>query len=71
MLRFFINSLCDDSCMPRKARIDAAAALQQIICRGIEQRKIFTDTVDKNNFVGRLDRVAVVRLRKEKGSHPI
>jgi hypothetical protein len=27
-----------------KARIDAPKALQHIICRGIERRKIFTDT---------------------------
>jgi hypothetical protein len=40
LLRFFMNSLCYDSCMPRKARIDAAAALQHIICRGIERHKI-------------------------------
>jgi REP element-mobilizing transposase RayT len=43
--------------MPRKARIDAPGALQHIICRGIERRKIFTDAKDKNNFVARLDRV--------------
>jgi hypothetical protein len=45
-----------------KARIDAPGALQHIICRGIEHRKIFTDTADKNNFVARLGRVIVVRL---------
>jgi len=43
--------------MPRKARIDAPGALQHIICRGIERRKIFTDDADKNNFVARLGRV--------------
>ena len=46
-----------DSCMPRKARIDAPGALQHIICRGIERRKIFSDDADKNNFVARLGRV--------------
>jgi REP element-mobilizing transposase RayT len=43
--------------MPRKARIDAPAALQHIICRGIERRKIFIDNADKNNFIARLGRV--------------
>ena len=43
--------------MPRKARIDAPGALQHIICRGIERRNIFSDDVDKNNFVARLGRV--------------
>jgi hypothetical protein len=40
--------------MLRKARIDSAAALQHIICRGIERRKIFSDDADRNNFVARL-----------------
>ena len=43
--------------MPRKARIDAPGALQHIICRGIERRKIFKDDADKNHFVARLGRV--------------
>jgi REP element-mobilizing transposase RayT len=43
--------------MPRKARIDAPGALQHIICRGIERRKIFRDDADKNNLVARLGRV--------------
>lgn len=57
LLRYFFESLCYDCRMPRKARIDAPGALQHIICRGIERRKIFTDDVDKNNFVARLGRV--------------
>jgi hypothetical protein len=44
-----------------KVRIDAPKALQHIICRGIDRRKIFTDTADKNNFVARLGRMIVVR----------
>jgi REP element-mobilizing transposase RayT len=43
--------------MPRKARIDAPGALQHIICRGIERRKIFADDADKKKFVARLGRV--------------
>jgi hypothetical protein len=56
LLRFFINSLC------YKVRKDAPGALQNIIYRAIERRKIFTDTAEKNNFVARLGRVIVVRL---------
>jgi len=36
--------------MPRKVRIDAPGALHHIITRGIEQRKIFYDDLDRNNF---------------------
>ena len=46
-----------DYSMPRKARIDAPGALQHIICRGIERRKIFNDNSDKNNLVARLGRI--------------
>jgi REP element-mobilizing transposase RayT len=49
--------LCYGICMPRKARIDAPGALQHIICRGIESRKIFIDNTDKNRFVERIGRV--------------
>ena len=41
--------------MPRKARIDAPGALQHIIIRGIERRKIFKDDTDRENFIDRLD----------------
>jgi hypothetical protein len=34
--------------MPRKARIDMAGALQHIIVRGIERKKIFQDNVKAN-----------------------
>ena len=40
--------------MPRKARIDAPGALQHIIFRGIERRKIFWTDEDRDDFVGRL-----------------
>ena len=40
--------------MPRKARIDAPGALHHIIARGIEQRKIFFDNADRDNFLERL-----------------
>jgi REP element-mobilizing transposase RayT len=40
--------------MPRKARIDALGALHHIIIRGIEQRRIFSDDQDRDNFIERL-----------------
>jgi REP element-mobilizing transposase RayT len=40
--------------MPRKARIDAPGALQHIIARGIERRKIFFDDTDRDDFLTRL-----------------
>ena len=40
--------------MPRKARIDAPGALQHIIGRGIERRKIFWTDADRDDFVERL-----------------
>jgi REP element-mobilizing transposase RayT len=43
--------------MPRQARIDAPGALHHIIVRGIEQRAIFKDRIDRSNFLKRLDTV--------------
>jgi REP element-mobilizing transposase RayT len=40
--------------MPRKARIDAPGALQHVIIRGIERRKIFRSDDDRENFLMRL-----------------
>jgi putative transposase len=40
--------------MPRKARIDAPGALQHVIIRGIERRKIFRSDYDRHNFLDRL-----------------
>ena len=40
--------------MPRKARIDAPGALQHIIGRGIERRKIYWTDADRNDFIERL-----------------
>jgi len=40
--------------MPRKARIDAPGALHHIIVRGINQRKIFFDDADRDDFLDRL-----------------
>jgi REP element-mobilizing transposase RayT len=39
--------------MPRKSRIDAPGALQHIIIRGIEKKKIFLDQFDRENFIKR------------------
>ncbi len=43
--------------MPRKARIDAAGALQHIIARGIERRKIFQTQADYTDFLERLGKI--------------
>ncbi|MBC2736226.1 MAG: transposase [Desulfobacteraceae bacterium] len=43
--------------MPRQARIDAPGALQHIICRGIERRKLFLADDDCDDFVDRLSRI--------------
>ena len=43
--------------MPRQARIDAPGALQHIICRGIERRKVFSNDTDCVSFLDRLDRI--------------
>jgi REP element-mobilizing transposase RayT len=45
--------------MPRKARVDAVGALQHIIIRGIERRKIFRDNSDRNNFLERLGSILI------------
>jgi hypothetical protein len=36
-----------------KLRIDAPGALHHIIARGIEQKEIFKDDLDRNNFLDR------------------
>jgi REP element-mobilizing transposase RayT len=43
--------------MPRKARIDAPGALQHIIARGIERRKIFQSKADYADFLERLGKI--------------
>ena len=40
--------------MPRQGRIDIPGALHHIICRGIERREIFSDDVDRDDFLSRL-----------------
>jgi putative transposase len=43
--------------MPRKARIDATGAIQHIIIRGIERKKIFRNDADRNNFLERFGKI--------------
>ena len=40
--------------MPRQARLDAPGALQHVMARGIERRKIFLDDKDRASFLERL-----------------
>ena len=46
--------------MPRQARIDMPGSLHHIICRGIEQRDIFADDVDRENFLSRLVEITTI-----------
>ena len=43
--------------MLRQSGIDAPGALHHIIARGIERTKIFTDDVDRDNFLNRLGNI--------------
>ena len=45
--------------MPRKARIDLAGAVQHLIIRGIERKKIFRDDSDRDDFLERLGKLLV------------
>ena len=45
--------------MPRKARIDAPGALHHIMARGIERCKVFRNDADRDDFMGRLERILV------------
>lgn len=40
--------------MPRKARLDALNTLHHVMMRGLERRVIFTDDMDRADFVARL-----------------
>jgi putative transposase len=43
--------------MPRRARVDAAGALQHIICRGIQRCRIYRDDSDRQDFLSRLGQI--------------
>ncbi|MEE9496895.1 MAG: transposase [Desulfobacterales bacterium] len=43
--------------MPRQSRIDAPGALNHIIARGINRKKIFEDDADRYNFLSRLSEI--------------
>lgn len=44
--------------MPRRARLDASGTLHHVIVRGIENRLIFADNVDRGKFLDRLGRLS-------------
>jgi putative transposase len=50
--------------MPRGPRLDAPEILHHLMMRGIEKRGIFETNRDREDFLGRLERV----LREEKAS---
>ena len=43
--------------MPRSARLDSPSALHHIMIRGIERRQIFKDNNDRDDFLGRLEKL--------------
>lgn len=43
--------------MPRRARLEATGTLHHVIIRGIENRPIFVDNVDREKFLERLSRL--------------
>jgi REP element-mobilizing transposase RayT len=43
--------------MPRRASIDAAGALQHIICRWIQRCRIYQDDSDRQDFLSRLGHI--------------
>jgi len=45
--------------MPRKARIDLAGAVQHLMIRGIERKKIFRDDLERDDFLDRLGKLLV------------
>ena len=47
--------------MPRGPRLDAPGALHHVMARGIERCAIFSDDVDRNDFVDRLAAAANAR----------
>ena len=49
--------------MPRQSRIDTPGSPHHIIARGIEFGKTFTDDVDRDNFLNRLENILTKDLR--------
>ena len=47
--------------MPRLARLDAPGVLHHVMGRGIERRKSFLNTKDRNDFIARLGQLAEER----------
>ena len=45
--------------MPRKPQINASGAIQHIVMRGIERKKIFLDDADRGAFLQRLGKVLI------------
>ena len=44
--------------MPRLARLDAPGVLHHVIGRGIERKDVFLNSVDRNDFIARLAKLA-------------
>ena len=52
--------ICYLLCMSRQSRIDAPGALHHIIAGGIERKRIFTDGVDRDNFINQIVNIVSV-----------
>jgi hypothetical protein len=50
--------------MPRQVRLDAAGVLHHVMTRGIEQRLIFWDDRDRENFIIRMSELASKQAKK-------
>jgi hypothetical protein len=44
--------------MPRLARLDAPGVLHHVMGRGIERKEIFLSSLDRNDFIARLAKLA-------------
>jgi hypothetical protein len=50
--------------MPRNARIDLSGAVQHLMIRGIERKRIFRDDLDRDDFSGRLGNLGIQLKRR-------
>ena len=58
----YINADSEEGAVPRQGRIDMPGSLHHIICRGIERRDIFSDDLDRDEFLSRLIELTTISL---------
>jgi putative transposase len=54
--------------MPRQARLDAPGVLHHVMARGIERTKIFRNRKDREDFLSRLEEMALSGQSPARGS---